>query len=404
MNLETLFKRDVNGKLMFWKITIYGQGYSVSRGFVNGKMIEYPITICANPEQAESRAYKKWKDKQEVDNYQLDADIDPTLVCQLTDDNEFQDCELNKCSYLDSDPQDIIKIDRIMWSLEEAKKIRPMLAETFDSSIDITGFTFSPKLDGIRALSCLTEDGVILSSRNGKLFEGFSLIRKQLSILFEKYPEVMLDGELYTDQLSFNKISGIVRSKKRHQICDQRQSEEHLIEYHIFDMVDTDLTFRERYQRLQLYIDELQKEFPVNALKIKLVPVEFALTDRDLPYYLEKYTSQGYEGVIMRDPNSIYKFRRTFSLLKHKLMKDSEFEITDVISGTGTDANTAIFICKTKRDKLFNVRPRGSITERKEMLRNRQELIGKMLTVRYQELSEFGVPRFPVGITVRDYE
>jgi DNA ligase-1 len=38
------------------------------------------------------------------------------------------------------------------------------------------------------------------------------------------------------------------------------------------------------------------------------------------------------------------------------------------------------------------------------MLRRAAELIGKRLTVRYQELTDGGVPRFPVGVAVRDYE
>jgi DNA ligase-1 len=50
------------------------------------------------------------------------------------------------------------------------------------------------------------------------------------------------------------------------------------------------------------------------------------------------------------------------------------------------------------------VRPIGSVDERKELFRNGNAHIGKMLTVKYQELNEFGTPRFPVGKTIRDYE
>jgi DNA ligase-1 len=38
------------------------------------------------------------------------------------------------------------------------------------------------------------------------------------------------------------------------------------------------------------------------------------------------------------------------------------------------------------------------------MYDNGGEYVGKMLTVRYQEMTDIGVPRFPVGIAFRDYE
>ena len=55
-------------------------------------------------------------------------------------------------------------------------------------------------------------------------------------------------------------------------------------------------------------------------------------------------------------------------------------------------------------DKKFNARMMGTLEERKTIFTNKQRYIGKMLTVRYQQLTEDGVPRFPVGVAVRDYE
>lgn len=49
-------------------------------------------------------------------------------------------------------------------------------------------------------------------------------------------------------------------------------------------------------------------------------------------------------------------------------------------------------------------RPRGMWEQRKEWFDNGEAYVGKPLTVRYQELTQDGIPRFPVGIAVRDYE
>ena len=89
---------------------------------------------------------------------------------------------------------------------------------------------------------------------------------------------------------------------------------------------------------------------------------------------------------------------------KFKTFCDDEFEIIDYKEGSGLDSGTVIWKCKTKDGKEFDVRPKGTVDERKKLLKNGNKCIGKMLTVTYQELSEYGVPRFPVGKTIRDYE
>ena len=60
--------------------------------------------------------------------------------------------------------------------------------------------------------------------------------------------------------------------------------------------------------------------------------------------------------------------------------------------------------CKTPEGLTFRARPRGTREARTEQYQNGNDYIGKQLTVRYQELTDDGVPRFPVGITIRDYE
>ena len=58
----------------------------------------------------------------------------------------------------------------------------------------------------------------------------------------------------------------------------------------------------------------------------------------------------------------------------------------------------------TKAGKEFSCRPRGTHESRAELFKHGKEYVGKMLTVRFQELTADGIPRFPVGIAIRDYE
>ena len=50
------------------------------------------------------------------------------------------------------------------------------------------------------------------------------------------------------------------------------------------------------------------------------------------------------------------------------------------------------------------MRPQGNYDERKKQYKEGKKYIGKMLTVKYQELTNDHVPRFPVGLAIRDYE
>jgi DNA ligase-1 len=61
-------------------------------------------------------------------------------------------------------------------------------------------------------------------------------------------------------------------------------------------------------------------------------------------------------------------------------------------------------VCRTAEQKTFHCRPRGSRESRSELFQNGADYIGKKLTVRFQELTDERIPRFPVGIAFRDYE
>jgi DNA ligase-1 len=50
------------------------------------------------------------------------------------------------------------------------------------------------------------------------------------------------------------------------------------------------------------------------------------------------------------------------------------------------------------------VRPKGTIEDRRDIFKKAQSYVGKKLTVKYQELTDDGIPRFPIGLAIRDYE
>ena len=84
--------------------------------------------------------------------------------------------------------------------------------------------------------------------------------------------------------------------------------------------------------------------------------------------------------------------------------QDDEYQIVGFQEGEGVEIGCIIWKCVTKEGITFNCRPKGTHEARRELFKNAQQYVGKKLTVRFQELSDDLVPRFPVGITIRDYE
>lgn len=268
----------------------------------------------------------------------------------------------------------------------------PMLAHNYSKRhADIQEpFYCQPKLDGVRVT--ITSDGV-LSSRTGKPYVGFEHISEAVKGLkIDK--GVILDGELFTFDLDFETICSVCRKSK---VVDPSQT---LIKFYIFDMYNQNnqgMTFEERYK----YLKGLKLNDPLILVDSKLVDSKDEIQEIHEDYLKEKY-----EGVIVRNTFGVYKNNyRSVDLQKYKTFIDDEYKIVDYTEAQGNDKGTIIFTCKDHKSNLrFSVRPKGSREKRKEWLQNFDKIKGKMLTVRYQNLTEYGVPRFPVGVAIRDYE
>jgi len=91
-------------------------------------------------------------------------------------------------------------------------------------------------------------------------------------------------------------------------------------------------------------------------------------------------------------------------LQKYKEFEDTEYPVVGFREGEGDEKGCVLWECRLPSGGTFWVRPRGTREDRGEAFLAGSTYIGKQLTVRYQELTTDGVPRFPVGIAFRDYE
>jgi DNA ligase-1 len=275
----------------------------------------------------------------------------------------------------------------------------PMLANVYDRAKACTtpGYfprAIQPKLDGVRLLATMHADGRLeLVSRTGKpLAHQDSFLRDDMA----KVPVgVTLDGELYACGIGFQTILSLVKNTRIDESLRDR------LEYHVYDVVTPEghsFAARERF------IAALFSSCP-NFRKLRKVNTVVANGVEEVDAALVAAIDEGYEGVMIRSMTAPYEHgKRSSGLLKLKRFVDAEFEIVGVEEAGGRDAGTAVFVCITKDGKRFRVRPTGTRAERSRMLVGASGLMGKGLTVKFQELTDDGVPRFPVGVAVRDYE
>lgn len=277
---------------------------------------------------------------------------------------------------------------------EERSGVRPMLAHPFEKHAAKVKYPcyVQPKLDGIRCIAVI-EDGLCsLQSRNLEPITGVPHIVEELSQLFPK-GRIVLDGELFNPHIPFEVITSVVRKQK------SIHPDHTLVQYHVYDTV-YDGTFEERFMKSNF----MNRKFSAVLPFVRRVDTDVAHSETDITNIFKLYRSAGFEGAMVRNRDGKYVGTRSYDLLKVKEFEDGEFEIVGVKKGRGKLAQMGIFVCRTKDDKEFDVKMTGSLESLKDYLDNPNNYIGKMVTVKYQNLTDEGIPRFPVGMAIRDYE
>ena len=266
----------------------------------------------------------------------------------------------------------------------------PMLAHDYNkrgSSIIFPCFV-QRKFDGTR---CVGIPGNGLFSRNRKRYPNLQHIVAEINRL---PPGIILDGELYSDTLTFQEIVGIVKRETLKKGDDEKQL---AIKFYVYDLINT-MPYEERLANLQILFARHKFKY------LELVKTDICESEAKMKELHAQYVAESFEGIMLRNKVGLYKNARSCDLQKFKQFFDDEFEIVDYKEGEGQEEGCVIWVCKTPESKTFSCRPRGSREDRIELFKNGDKYIGKMLTVRFQELTDEKMPRFPVGICVRNYE
>jgi ATP-dependent DNA ligase len=285
---------------------------------------------------------------------------------------------------------------------------KPMLAYPANAKpIDYSKPTFiQPKLDGVRCLIQLNHEAnergefpVEAYSRTGKLWKNIDHILEELYPFFDKYPNVILDGELYNHDLrdNFEKIISLVRKTK--PTDEDRLEASELTQFHCYDIIDEELPFDQRCE----FISE---SLMLLGNSIHTLDTVMVFDEDEAQSVHRSNLSKGYEGSIVRT-NDTYACKRSHNLRKFKDFSDAEAYIVGYEEGKGKREGTVgKFIMQDEDGNKFGCPPgKGyDYKDMKKMLENIHEYMGQTATFTYFERTKAGSYRHPLFKCIRDYE
>jgi DNA ligase-1 len=348
--MKILYKKDSKGKIRIFEIKTNYAILVQRSGLKDGKLVEH-IKVC--------KGKNIGKSNETTPEQQAILEMESEAKSKLTE------------GYF-----------KTVKEAEDEVVILPMLAKSYNDEkhkIDWSNCYIQPKLDGMRCLAKITKEGyVTLISRDGKIIQNMEHIMDELSRIRQ---DVILDGELYAHGLTFQENMKLLKK--------YRLGETEKIKYHIYDLV-SDKQFSER--NIRSYIKNLNTCEEVSTYKIT--------SEIQLKAFHSQFVEMGYEGSIIRWGNEGYKVNgRSSYLLKYKDFQDIALPIIDI---TPNDSNplhgTPHF---ELNGKSFKAGCKMSHDDRADLLKNGGNYIGKMAEIRYFELTNDGIPRFPVMVGIR---
>ena len=382
ITLDGLYKRNANGSIESWFISVSDNKVTRNWGKIDGKIQQHTTESESknvgksnetSPEQqALLDAQSEWN-KQKDKGYKSLKDLN---ILQLYNENNLIDL-LNK--YLPKENTDALG------------NVKPMLAQSVKK--DFSNITFpcfiQPKLDGVRCLMIVDRNSsneVTFLSRNGKEYTTLNHIAEEINqVQGDIIPnQFILDGEIYSHKITFQEIVSAVKKENENT---------HKLKFRCYDIVNNEKQIN-RFDSFNSIVNS------INSKNIIAVETSLINTKEEAEIIFLKYIEQGYEGAMLRNLKGLYQSGfRTKDLLKYKEFDETEFEF--IIWKLGErGVEDLIALCKTKEGKEFNAKMAGNKNEKIELYDTLYPL-GSLMTIKHFGYTNDNLPRFPIGKGIR---
>jgi DNA ligase-1 len=245
--------------------------------------------------------------------------------------------------------------------------------ETYHGNENITWWSMSEKLDGIRGYW----DGQQLLTREGTLIHAPSWFTVP-------FPPFELDGELWAGRGQFEEVQctvmdGTPSSEWRH------------ISYNIFEVPHASGDFPTRLARAQKWFKEHEADH------VRIIPQETCTGHEHVQRFLKKIARDGGEGIIIKDPSIPYRDGSEQRVLKLKHIDYMDGTVIGHTPGKGRYTGLmGSLTLKLENVVIFNLGTGFSINERHDAPR-----IGAVVTFKHYGFSKNGKPRFASFVKVK---
>lgn len=395
MKSANYYRRNNNGKPQVWWCNLAGNEAFVYHGILGGKIREERYNITKKSANAEMKS--RINDKVKAGYITLSEVVDETGTPPVEDINSpILAAYLER--YL---PYDL--------SNGRDNTILAMKAKTYTGKVweKESVMLAQAKINGLRCL--------ITASRNNDMFKPYNLKFQSregvvwntlgnledylLSVLPASFVDNMIDegwamdGEVYLPGYSVNDIN--------HFVKDATAPENKLLQYWCYDLAIEDMN-QESRDMIRFNID-YGKSFLINGehinnkdrfILLDSIPIA---NDSHAVDLRNRYLSNGFEGLILRNPNADYQFgrRRAGYMEKFKTATEGDFKIIDIYKED--KRNLPILLCQNDiNDATFETRLSTSFDVQELVLNNKSDYIGKYIHAHFGERS--GIKKVPFHI------
>jgi DNA ligase-1 len=272
-----------------------------------------------------------------------------------------------------------------------------------------------PKLDGVRAVTVVDFESrtVTMYTRNGKVLENFahitSALEKHIDTLERSY---VLDGEVVSK--SFQDLMKQVHRKDDVQAQDARLMLFDIVPLVEFKAGKSVMGQRRRTNLLKSFAKAFEDTGCVDIIPQIEVNLDEFLGEMEYRDYNKSMVEQGFEGIMIKDPDAKYECKRSTSWLKQKPFIEVSLTVTEVEEGTGRNVGKlGAFVCEGVDDGKsikVNVGSGFSDSQRSEFWDNKATILGQVVEVRAdaatrnQDSEDVYSLRFPRFIRFRGFK
>ncbi len=400
--MATLYKRSSNNKPLFWSASEFAGVITITHGLVGGTQHRETIEVTSKKvSELNSRinakrkeGYKELSELKDNNSYEL---INPA-----TDLYKYLDTYLPK------------------YSTTSEGFVLPMLAKVLDDNKPFEKygmFMGQYKINGLRCIigaksnpmDMFNNISLTYHSRTGEdwtakmsWMDDIIIQRLDKELIDAMIEEgVCLDGELYIPGYSVNDINSFVKNINLKQ--------HYLLQYWCYDLCYENMTASHRMQvkskwcSAAYWINIKTKEEHLNNKNPFVLLSNYLISNYDQAITARnKYIDLGFEGLIIRNPNSEYQFgKRNQAMFKFKKIDDGKFVIVDIKS-EHKRKDLPLFVLRNDiNEELFECSINKPQDVQREILINKEKYVGKYMFVEYRERSGCAqVPFHARGINI----